>query len=93
MNQRHRDPRQGPGELLRPEDLAVSPRAAPRIVVRRKSRGESAVRLRRNAQVELAMLSNLSNSRGGGLGAARAIFAVHLKAFLAEKAQEWQRDR
>jgi hypothetical protein len=93
MNQRHRDPRQGPGELLRPEDVAVSPRAAPRIVVRRKSRGESAVRLRRNAQVELAMLSNLSNARGGGLGGARAIFAVHLKAFLAEKAQEWQRDR
>jgi hypothetical protein len=32
MNQRHRDPRQGPGELLRPEDVAVSPRAAPRLL-------------------------------------------------------------
>jgi hypothetical protein len=41
----------------------------------------------------MAMLSNLSNARGGGLGAARAIFAVRLKAFLAEMAQEWQRDR
>ena len=29
MNQRHRDPRQRPGELLLPEDVAVSPRAAP----------------------------------------------------------------